>query len=210
MPSQEVLDKYENARLSLENAIKASDDIELRGEEENAELNYVRETLSQLNNDFKNEITRLENSSEWDKFCIAFFGETNAGKSTIIEALRIVFDEESRREEIKEQEKTLQKEVTLEKENYSKLISSIKQFNDSLANNAAIEKKNHLLFLFLFALGIIIGFLVCFLVFSLRSLPYLIPCLVLILFPQRVNLTDAYLGLPSFISFSFYPRNFLL
>ena len=170
MPSQEVLDKYENARLSLENAIKASDDIELRGEEENAELNYVRETLSQLNNDFKNEITRLENSSEWDKFCIAFFGETNAGKSTIIEALRIVFDEESRREEIKEQEKTLQKEVTLEKENYSKLISSIKQFNDSLANNAAIEKKNHLLFLFLFALGIIIGFLVCFLVFSLRTM----------------------------------------
>lgn len=170
MPSQEVIDKYKSARLSLENAIEASDDIELSGEEENAELNYVRETLSQLNDDFKNEITRLENSSEWDRFCIAFFGETNAGKSTIIEALRIVFDEESRREEIKEQEKTLQKEVTLEKENYSKLISSIKQFNDSLANNAAIEKKNHLLFVFLFALGIIIGFLVCFLVFSLRTM----------------------------------------
>lgn len=37
----------------------------------------------------------------WDRLVIAFFGETNAGKSTIIETFRILFGEESRREEMK-------------------------------------------------------------------------------------------------------------
>ena len=100
MPGQEILEKYDAVRSSLEKAIEVSDDIEVSGEEENAELDYIRKTLNQLNSDFKAEIERLEESSEWDKFCMAFFGETNAGKSTIIEALRIVYDEESRREEI--------------------------------------------------------------------------------------------------------------
>lgn len=35
------------------------------------------------------------------KFTIAFFGETNAGKSTIIESLRILFNESSRQELLK-------------------------------------------------------------------------------------------------------------
>ena len=33
-----------------------------------------------LSSEFKTEIDRLENSSEWDRFCMVFFGETNAGK----------------------------------------------------------------------------------------------------------------------------------
>ena len=103
MPSQEVIKKYEEVRSSLEKAIEKSDDIEISGEEENAELDYIRKTLIQLNFEFKTEIDRLENSSEWDRFCMAFFGETNAGKSTIIDALRIVYDEEKRREEINSQ-----------------------------------------------------------------------------------------------------------
>ena len=40
------------------------------------------------------------NSTEWDKLVIAFFGETNAGKSTIIETFRILFDETERRKNI--------------------------------------------------------------------------------------------------------------
>jgi molybdopterin-guanine dinucleotide biosynthesis protein len=34
---------------------------------------------------------------EWDNLVVAFFGVTNAGKSTIIETFRILFDEETRR-----------------------------------------------------------------------------------------------------------------
>ncbi len=39
-------------------------------------------------------IKHLKDSQEWDKFTVAFYGETNAGKSTIIESLRIHFKEE--------------------------------------------------------------------------------------------------------------------
>ena len=38
----------------------------------------------------------LEENSEWEKFTVAFFGETNAGKSTIIESLRILLNEKER------------------------------------------------------------------------------------------------------------------
>ncbi len=44
MPSQEVIKKYEYVRSSLEKAIETSDDIEISGEEENAELDYIRQT----------------------------------------------------------------------------------------------------------------------------------------------------------------------
>ena len=45
-------------------------------------------------------VGELEKDCEFEKFSIAFFGQTNAGKSTIIEALRILFDEESRQKKI--------------------------------------------------------------------------------------------------------------
>lgn len=46
----------------------------------------------------------LENAlkyQEWDNLVIAFFGITNAGKSTIIETFRILFDEETRKAALK-------------------------------------------------------------------------------------------------------------
>lgn len=39
------------------------------------------------------DLGRLHHASEWDVFTIALYGETNAGKSTIIETLRILFQE---------------------------------------------------------------------------------------------------------------------
>ncbi|MDD5856258.1 MAG: hypothetical protein PUC90_07990 [Prevotella sp.] len=46
------------------------------------------------------EANNALNSTEWDKLVIAFFGETNAGKSTIIETFRILFDETERHKNI--------------------------------------------------------------------------------------------------------------
>ena len=56
--------------------------------------------LEKINTEFQSEIEKLESSSEWEKFCIAFFGETNAGKSTIIESLRIIYNEKTRQVEM--------------------------------------------------------------------------------------------------------------
>ena len=63
------------------------------------------------NNRLKNLIDELERDGEFEKFTIAFFGQTNAGKSTIIEALRILFNEENRAKKIfnnKEEQKKCQ------------------------------------------------------------------------------------------------------
>lgn len=164
MPSQEVINKYEDVRSSLEKAIETSDDIEISGVEENAELDYIRKTLTQLNSEFKTEIDRLENSSEWDRFCMAFFGETNAGKSTIIEALRIVYDEESRREKIKSQNDLIKSALSEEENNYSELVRELTRLNTSLEANKESNVKKVLIGAGLIILGVIIGFLIAFLV----------------------------------------------
>lgn len=164
MPSQEVIKQYEEVRSSLEKAIEKSDDIEISGEEENAELDYVRKTLTQLNSEFKTEIDRLENSSEWDRFCMAFFGETNAGKSTIIEALRIVYDEESRREEINSQNDMIKSALSEEEKDYSELVQELARLNTSLEFKKESNVKKVLIGSGLIVLGVILGFLIAFLV----------------------------------------------
>ena len=164
MPSQEVIKKYEEVRSSLEKAIEKSNDIEISGEEENAELDYIRKTLNQLNSEFKTEIDRLENSSEWDRFCMAFFGETNAGKSTIIEALRIVYDEESRREEINSQNDMIKSALSEEEKDYSELVQELARLNTSLEVKKESNVKKALIGSGLIVLGVILGFLIAFLV----------------------------------------------
>ncbi len=42
------------------------------------------------------ELESLKNNEEWENFTIAFYGETNAGKSTLIECLRLFFKEQSK------------------------------------------------------------------------------------------------------------------
>ncbi len=42
------------------------------------------------------ELESLKNNEEWEKFTIAFYGETGAGKSTLIECLRLFFKEPSK------------------------------------------------------------------------------------------------------------------
>ena len=48
----------------------------------------------------ENRINEVRNGAVWDNLVIAFFGETNAGKSTIIETFRILFNENSNSSEI--------------------------------------------------------------------------------------------------------------
>ncbi|PNE29066.1 hypothetical protein BHU09_03795 [Tannerella sp. oral taxon 808] len=47
--------------------------------------------------DSMNKLGKIKTGARWDKLVIAFFGETNAGKSTIIETFRILFDESRHR-----------------------------------------------------------------------------------------------------------------
>ena len=161
MYNKDILNKYDKVKTSLEKAITDSNSIKLSGKDENIELNSIRNTLKKLNDDFKSEIEKLEKSSEWDKFCMAFFGETNAGKSTIIEALRIVYDEELRREEINEQKMQLFEELNNENNQYSELINSLKELNESI-NSKKIDMKKIVIWVGLIVLGAIIGFVIAY------------------------------------------------
>lgn len=58
----------------------------------------THDELSKMQQIIVNEYDSLKKNTEWNRFTIAFYGETNAGKSTIIESLRILLGEETKRE----------------------------------------------------------------------------------------------------------------
>ncbi|UOR74279.1 hypothetical protein [Helicobacter pylori] len=51
------------------------------------------EKFKNLESEGLKELESLKNNEEWEKFTIAFYGETGAGKSTLIECLRLFFKE---------------------------------------------------------------------------------------------------------------------
>lgn len=156
MLNTEVEKKYRDVQTVLEDALESTETIDLAGQEENVELSDIRKTLETLNIEFKSEIEKLKNSSEWDKFCIAFFGETNAGKSTIIESLRIIYDEETRRAEAMAQKNGYHKLMTKHCEDYRNLISSLKTVNVSLKNKYG--KNNNWIFCIISGVvGLVLG-----------------------------------------------------
>lgn len=157
MICEDIEKKYVDVQTSLEDALKKASSIEISGDKENAELSEIKKTLESLNNEFKAEIEKLKTSSEWDKFCIAFFGETNAGKSTIIETLRIVYDEETRRLDAMAQEKEYHDKLKKHCVDYQGLISSLNEVNVALDK----QRKNHKWIYYIIAgiVGIAIGFI---------------------------------------------------
>ncbi len=81
--------------------------LDVSNDKGNAHLASVKEKLGEMKSRFDGEISYLEEHAEWDNFTIAFFGETNAGKSTIIESLRILFEEKKRQALIQRNQATV-------------------------------------------------------------------------------------------------------
>jgi chromosome segregation ATPase len=87
---------YSDVAGSIASAMDQIDKLEIDHKNGQDEIGNMLERLRDMQSRFNDELGMLEEHSEWEKFTIAFFGETNAGKSTIIESLRILFEEESR------------------------------------------------------------------------------------------------------------------
>jgi len=88
-----------------ENIAAAMDDLSklsVSNTEGQERLDSMKKTLREMQAGFDAELEFLEANAEWEKFTMAFIGETNAGKSTIIESLRILFNESSRRKLIED------------------------------------------------------------------------------------------------------------
>ena len=104
--------------------------------------NYADEELSQANNntikilmvikgEIDNQIQSLGRNAEWNTFTIAFYGETNAGKSTIIETLRIIMQEQGKTKAQKEF-KALQNKHGTTEESFKSIRQSIQQNEEGL------------------------------------------------------------------------------
>ena len=76
--------------------------MELSDKEAQEKQEEVKKALDSIVYKLNSNINELKDNSEWDKFTIAFYGETNAGKSTLIETLRILLNE---KEKLKDREK---------------------------------------------------------------------------------------------------------
>ncbi len=75
---------------NLQNIFKNTDNENERLQKFNQE---ALEVFQKLESESLKELESLKNNEEWEKFTIAFYGETGAGKSTLIECLRLFFKE---------------------------------------------------------------------------------------------------------------------
>ena len=100
---------YADVGRNIEQTLADIAGLHVENEDAKKQLNAMTAQLQILQNTFNQKLSYLQEHAEWDKFTLAFFGETNAGKSTIIESLRIVFDETSRRQLLQNNQNNLQK-----------------------------------------------------------------------------------------------------
>lgn len=100
MSNKEVFEgKYQEFHQELESAVNELDTLDGSDERfckiRDRFTSLIRDVMSQA----QSEATESLESTVWDRLVIAFFGETNAGKSTIVETFRILFNEVHREEE---------------------------------------------------------------------------------------------------------------
>ncbi|RVY46248.1 GTPase [Helicobacter pylori] len=89
-----------NIYLGVEESIKELQSIFKNADDKDEKLKqFNQEALEVFQKlEFKSlkELESLKNNEEWENFTIAFYGETGAGKSTLIECLRLFFKEQSK------------------------------------------------------------------------------------------------------------------
>ncbi|PUD02653.1 Elf4 domain-containing protein [Helicobacter pylori] len=89
-----------NIYLGVEKSIKELQSIFKNTDDKDEKLKrFNQEALKvfqKLESKSLKELESLKNNGEWENFTIAFYGETGAGKSTLIECLRLFFKERSK------------------------------------------------------------------------------------------------------------------
>ena len=128
---------------SLAEVLKKSSSTNSNSDLENA-ISNSKKLLENFLEQTKRDILELRNNSEWDTFTIAFYGETNAGKSTLIETLRILLGD---REKLATQQqfRALAKDLRIDPQSLTALEKSIQRLESELTKNqiqADIFKKN--------------------------------------------------------------------
>ncbi len=98
----------------------------------NGKQNAAKDALQGIERDLNQSIEELRRNAEWKTFTLAFYGETNAGKSTLIESLRILLKESSKMQQ-REQFRALQKQLGISESNLHELEQQIEALGGQLA-----------------------------------------------------------------------------
>ena len=91
--------------------------------------------IDSLRREVDKSIKQLEQNSEWSNFTIAFYGETNAGKSTIIESLRLLLGEEGKKWEHQKHEQEiatiigLNKQIAQKEQSFAQMNCNLQELN---------------------------------------------------------------------------------
>lgn len=92
--------KMKDIYLGVEKSIKELQSIFKNTDDKDEKLKQFNqealEVFQKLERESLKELESLKNNEEWENFTIAFYGETGAGKSTLIECLRLFFKERSK------------------------------------------------------------------------------------------------------------------
>lgn len=139
---QQIYSKIQEEVNSLLNSLSTeTTDDDIKKAQQNAQ-----EQLIGVHKEIDCAIQSLEKNSEWDTFCIAFYGETNAGKSTLIETLRILLNEPIKQKEreryvqIVNKSYSLEQELLIQKEEQEKLTYNYNSEREK--NKKIIEEHN--------------------------------------------------------------------
>lgn len=97
------------------------------------DISIAVKNLHILNDQIQKEYDELKRLSEWKRFTIAFYGETNAGKSTLIEALRLLLKEPTKLES-QRQFKIQAKKIGLTQDAFDKIRQAIMESELAIAN----------------------------------------------------------------------------
>ena len=131
---------YVDVGRNIEQTLSDISGLHVENEDGKKQLHAMITQLQTLQDTFNQKLAYLEQHAEWDKFTLAFFGETNAGKSTIIESLRILFDETSRRQMLQNNQNDLQKAEQELRESLTQLRRDIGQvYSDVVDKITAIS-----------------------------------------------------------------------
>ncbi|GAA9918781.1 hypothetical protein VN0835_10940 [Helicobacter pylori] len=90
---KDIYSGVEKSIKDLQNIFKNTDDKDEKLKRFNQEALKV---FQKLESKSLKELESLKNNEKWENFTIAFYGETGAGKSTLIECLRLFFKEQSK------------------------------------------------------------------------------------------------------------------
>ena len=104
-----------------------------------------RQLLESFRDKTNQDIQELRELSEWDTFTIAFYGETNAGKSTLIETLRIMLGD-SEKLAAQQQFQALSKDLHVDVDSLLAMTQTVQTLQTQLAEaqrNADAVQQQH-------------------------------------------------------------------